>query len=409
LLTIRTTLALLATALLCTASLADDIPVAPGDGTLSKAARRAHKGDVLVLAPGEYTDSVSLPRGVSIRGAGADETTLIADGYAAITSDESTGVTISGLTIKPGEGTQRGVAAEGPVRLIRVRFDTIPEAAALRGSPLSDVLFCEFIDCNIGVRAIAGSSPTVYGCVFRGGRMGVFVLEGAPYIRNNVFTGMAEGVRIFSDNMPILRNNLFIACTETAMFISERERSSIGPSVRNNVYIGCATVAAVSDPKLLRGLGHGVVFPATDAPFRSKQGQAAPEPLSEPLPDTFATADPGITLADDFTLTVADRSMLDGKGVRLCSDPDDAVGDLGPIPELTRFGVHAPDDAQLPPERFTAPVYIANSIGEEYLALSMMVLRSRGQSLQNGPEGPRDVFDTRRGEIVFSIERFFGE
>src|SRR5262245_6843229 len=80
----------------------DEIRVTPGAGALAAALAKAKPGDVLKVAAGEYQESVRVPAGVTIEGAGADRTTLVGADYAAINC-AGAHVRIAGLTIRGGD------------------------------------------------------------------------------------------------------------------------------------------------------------------------------------------------------------------------------------------------------------------------------------------------------------------
>src|SRR6185295_12184877 len=78
-------------------AVADELKAAPGEGTISVVASKAAKGDTIVLEEGQYRDSITLPAGVTLRGAGAGKTILLPKGYAAINC-QGAEVTVCGLT-----------------------------------------------------------------------------------------------------------------------------------------------------------------------------------------------------------------------------------------------------------------------------------------------------------------------
>lgn len=386
---------------LATSVLAADIPVKPGTGTLTIAAGTATEGDVLVLEKGEYRDAVTLSAGVTLRGAGAGESVLIATGRFAVQCDGE-GVTVNGLTIKGDGETLRGINTMSAVRIERVRFENIKEAVALMGAPLSDVVHCDFIDCGIGVRAIAESSPTVWGCRFKGGNLGVLAIGGSPYVRHCVFDGVSEGCRVSPGGSPMIRNNLFVDCPTAVILLSSKDDSA-SAWMRNNVYVR-GTSALVGTMESVNGLTHSVVHGLTGPIVANDSGSAVGAPAA-----TVVEADTAVTVADDGTINWGTREALDGKGVAAGGDAADARRDIGPQATLTKVGAAAPADAESPPVRFRDQPYIANSVSEEYQALRMWRLRSSEQSMKSGPEGPTDTHDTGGKEIVFNIARFFSE
>jgi hypothetical protein len=381
----------------------DVIEVAPGSGTISAAAARAADGDTLKLAPGEYTDSVELGEGVTLEGSGADSVTITGTGYAVFNC-VGPRVTVRGVTIRPGEATTRGINASLPVRVERCRFEGVKEGVAMMAAPLSDVLACEFNECSIGVRAIGGACPTVWGCVFRGGRIGVFSMEGAPYVRNNVFVGSRAGMRMAVDSVQqaIVRNNLFLDCTVTGVEVIGKEAPIIGPSIRNNIFVGVGAA----------GIGVDGTFGQTShCLVRAENAfhDAEDRPTLDTTGRALAIGECGAAIADDGSVSYTDTSMLVDKGVRAAEEPEGATGRIGP--ELDRVGIGV--GAELPSTRFVEGSLIANAVMEEYQYLAAI-----GAAMSRQASGTRDGrdcdwmhcrVDGKQVEIAFDISRFFGE
>jgi hypothetical protein len=389
--------------LLFRAALAADIDVKPGTGTISAAAATAKPGDTLVLAPGEFTDTVKLGEGVTLKGAGPDKTSITSPDYAII---NCTGprVTIIGVELRPGEKTTRGVNSLLPVRVERCRFKGVKEAIALTGAPLSDVVFCDFIDCGIGVRAIGKASPTVWGCKFSGGGMGVFGMDGSPYIRNSLFLSQKSGIRLFSDEGAIIRNNVFWKCSDSAIDAKAKD-PLFPPSIRNNIFDSCGA-ALLSPDKLAQYTSHAIVHAVPDPPFHDQSGAGTVKADQA----SITSADPSLELTADNELKSKSELCKD-KGIRLQNQPEGTKGTIG-LDGLTHPGITA--EAAPPPSRFAGPIYIANSVGEEYLALQALGLPRSGNQSMGQENGVRlDTLDTTKGgkpvKVKFDIDRFFAE
>lgn len=377
--------------------LAADIPVPPGEGTLDQAARSAAAGDILILQAGEYRGGAQLPAGVTLRGAGADKTTIHAGERFTL---ECLGpeVTIADVRLIGNADSLRAIGSDMSVRVEGCHIEGFQQGVALRQAPLSDIVNCTFSQCGIAVRAIGEACPTVWGCHFIGGTIGIFAMDGAPYVRHNLFEGVETGMLIITEHSPIVRNNVFLDCTKAGIEVRALENAFLGPSTRNNVFQGCG-VALVCPSSLLTCVSHNLVHDSGNPPMRDDRGAALPEPAST------LTIDPGISV-EDHTLSVAAADALAGKGIRLNSEPDDAVGDIG----LAHGDVVGPArQSPMPPVRFRREAPIANAVREEYQALAMWRVRSGGQSLQQGPGGYQDVFSVRGGDIAFDISRFFSE
>jgi hypothetical protein len=387
----------------CTAaSLAADIEVKPGAGTISAAAANAKPGDTLLLQAGEYTDNVRLGEGVTLKGAGPDKTVLTGPEYALVNCTGHS-VTVIGIEFRPGEKTVRGVNASLPVRVERCRFKGVKEAVALMGAPLSDIVCCDFIDCGIGVRAIGKACPTVWGCKFSGGGMGVFGMDGAPYVRNNLFVGQKTGVRVISDEAAIIRNNIFWKCSESGVE-SSAKNPIFAPSIRNNIFDSCGA-AVVASADQARDTSHAIVHAIPDPAFRGPNKEATLKDTA-----TIVSADPELALTDSGELKWK-QEIGKEKGIRLNNEPEGTKGNIG-LDGLAQPGTGA--EAKPPPSRFTGPIYIANSVAEEYMALQALGMPRSGNQSMGVENGVRlDKLETRKDgkpfTAKFDIERFFSE
>jgi hypothetical protein len=391
--------------LIVTCAGADEIKVAPGPGAIAAALAKAKEGDVVKIAAGEYSESVEVPGGVTLEGAGADTTILTATAYAAINC-RGPHVRISGLTIKPAEATVRGINTSLPVRVERCRVVGVKEGVALMSAPLSDVVACEFVDCGIGVRAIGGACPTVWGCVFKGGGMGVFSMDGSPYIRNNLFNGTKDGIRMMSHQIqqPIIRNNVFLKCSGAGIELLPNREAMFGPSIRNSVFVECGA-AMVGDKAPLSNVSHSVVHGVAAPALRTKDGAEAI------ALDAAAIVDPGISVDDANKVSVAHAELVDAKGVRTCMEPQGTTGTIGLEKDWRQVGVNA--TATLPPVRFGGKRLIANSVGEEYQYLQVLKRPRSKQSVGSDGGVKVDMHTPGDGKapatIKFEIDRFFAE
>jgi hypothetical protein len=386
------------------ACLADEIPVAPGNGTIAAAALGAKDGDVLMLQAGVYDGAVTLPAGVTLRGAGAGETVLMPVPGMVVRCDGPR-VVVQDLTIRGDDTTIRGINTDSAVRVERVRFEGVREAVALMAAPLSDVVACEFIDCEIGVRAIAEASPTVYGCVFSGGNIGVFAMGGAPFVRNNLFVGCNEGLRLAPSgtNQPIVRNNLFSACGSAGITVM-RSREALGsPFIRNTVFVDCASAIVMEAPEFAGTVQRAVVHRCGSPIVRNQANQQSVDPEQASL----VVGDPGLGISPDFAIAFANPDLLKGKGVRLAVEPMGSTCDIGPT--VLQFGTRLADTAAAP-IRWNEPELISNCVSEQYIAMRMLQFRPVSQALIDRPGGRVDVHANHNGDtMTFNISRYFAE
>ena len=389
-------------------AMAADIEAAPGKGTISAALAKAKRGDTVKLAAGEYQDELKIPAGVSVVGAGLDKTKLTGTGHALV-QVAGANVTITGIELRPGETLERGVNSDSAVRVERCRFVKFPHGIALMGAPLSDIIACEFKDCDIGVRAIGKASPTVWGCRFEGGRLGVLAMDGAPYIRNNLFHNLDEGMRLGSEEMPIVRNNVFWKCRAHGVLVMTAGKMAImEPSIRNNIFAECGD--AVSGPAdCMSGLSHALVFRSGDPPVHI-EGEGAAFDLAA---KHIGSADPGLKLDDDGTLIVKNADATRGKGVRLSDQAPGEKGDIGLTEGWNMPGCRLPAGVKLPPVRFSGPIFVANGVAEEYVYLASKGCKMEKQATGTTEGRQLDILsvtcDGKKRTWKFDIDRFFGE
>lgn len=380
------------------------IVVEPGPGAIGAALANAGPGDVVEVRAGEYQESVRIPEGVTLRGAGADVTTLIGTDFAAIHVG-GPGVVISGLTIRGGEETVRGVDSDLPVRIERCRFVGLREAVGLRVAPLSDVLACEFEDCQIGVRAIGEASPTVWGCIFRGGSIGVFAMQGGPYIRNNLFDGVEQGLRLVlrSPNTMIVRNNVFRDCKIAGIMILGSENELLGLSIRNSIFDGCG-IAMQGHESDFKSVSHAIVRGIEAPAFRLNSGGA---PVDMDMSSIFEV-DPGLEVKDGYRIIIAHPQHTKDKGLRHPIQTRDALGEIGVEEAWVTLGVRS--EAELPPARFGGERLISNVITEQYQYLRLLgtMPRQRHMSYQDGVPLDTHLLPDGRS-LVFDISRHRGE
>lgn len=386
---------------------ADEIKVSPGAGALAAGLAKAKSGDVVKVAAGEYAESVAVGEGVTVEGEGAAKTIIIPPDYAGLNC-KGPRVRIVGLTIRGGEKNVRGVNTSGPVRVERCRFEKVKEAIAMMEAPLSDVIACEFEDCAIGVRAIGGASPTVWGCSFKGGNMGVFGMDGSAYIRNNLFDSVKFGIRVLPDaTQPgVIRNNVFVNCETAAIEIMSGKESLFGPSIRNSVVVKCGA-AVVAPASLVANTSHGVLHEVKAPAMREADGKETVK-IGDANLSEGAIA---VTVDKDFNVKADHQELLDAKGVRLCVEKEGATGTIGLEKAWSRVGTGA--TGELPGQRWGGKMLIANSVHEEYQYLKVIRRGSTGQSMGNKGGIPVDTMKLSGAgepkEIQFDISRFFGE
>jgi hypothetical protein len=386
---------------------AAEIKVSPGKGALAAGLGKAKPGDVVHVAAGEYAESVTVGEGVTVEGAGADKTTIVSNEFAAINC-AGPRVRIIGFTIRGGKGCERAVNTSAPLRVERCRFEKMATGVALMGAPLSDIIACEFHDCGIGVRAIGGACPTVWGCAFIAGKMGVIGMNGSPYIRNNLFDGVDSAIRLSPGDADgsIIRNNVFHKCKTTAIEVFEPKPAFSAPSIRNSIFVRCGA-ALIASKKLANSTSHAVLHEVKSPAFRDADGGETIKVGQAGLSETAVS----LTIEKDLTVKAGPAESLIDKGIGPWSDKKIVPGTIGLDKAWSRVGVGA--TAKLPPQRWGGKLLIANSVSEEYLYVKSIGRKSGKQGLTHENGKPMDRLtlegDEDPKEIVFDLSRFFGE
>ncbi|HNS00033.1 MAG TPA: right-handed parallel beta-helix repeat-containing protein [Planctomycetota bacterium] len=398
--TTRQLLSLAAYLLLWTGAFAKEIPVSPGKDTLVKALKGAGKGDVVVLKDGTYSGSFSITSGVTIQGAPSMKSIITGSLETAI-SLAGEEVVIRNLVVIGNKKTRIGLKAGlHSLRIEGCRFENLSKGIIFEGSPLCDVVCSSFIDCETGIECSRKTAPTVWGCLFMRGKLGIACDASAPYIRNSLFCAQATCVRAVNlEEGPRIRHSVFVRSSGPAIDLSGR---IMNLAVRNNILHECARTAA--DSKGAEGFSHNILSPgktragaARDDTIVAGQRANIVEKLS-------------ITVQKDGAITVAESPAM-AKGIGEPWQPKGTAGRIG-------FDAPAFKPGKLehlkaaPPPRWTEP-YVANSVNEEYQCLAMWGLTSRGQRLISKEEKHMDVLVTNRAEkepeITFDVSRFYGD
>lgn len=385
---------------------AAELRVSPGNGTISAAMEKAAPGDTLILQEGAYEDHCVIRKRLKIQGAGPDKS-RIAVGEGAGISVVGVEATITDIGFQGKGELAFGINSDAPIRIERCRFTDLAHGVSLRAAPLVDVIACEFEKCNIGVRAIGGSSPTVWSCLFHDGRQGIFCMEGAAYIQHCAFLRLDEGARLLSADQPIVRNCVFEGVKSAAVMIMPRgDMALMCPSIRNNLFVHCVAVHGPKD--WLANVSHNALENPPEKPIELESGEVTAADRAK-----FLTVQSGFSQKTDGTIHLADASALKGAGAKGGLIFKVEKPDIGPTIPWLRPGAKPPADAKLPPNRFEGPVFIANSVSEEYLAVRYWRCTVKSQSVTNDDVGREDALkvDCPDGpaERRFNIDRFFVE
>ena len=236
--------------------------------------------------------------------------------------------------------------------------------------------------------------------------MGVFGMEGGPYVRQCLFDGCDIGIRLITDRQTIIRNNVFLDCKSAGVEL-QAERFALGYSVRNNLFESCGS-AIICPSDAAYGLSHSVVHECGSPAIRDRDGSEAVDMKASSIWET----DPKLSVDEQGRVVVGATDAVVDMGIRLCSQPEGTRGTIG-LDGLATPGCDAPDEAFSPRVRFEGPVLLANCVSEEYAWMRAKRLRRGMQTLTSENGVQMDVHDSvANGEptkIKFEITRFFGE
>jgi nitrous oxidase accessory protein NosD len=154
-------------------------------GTIADAVAAASPGDVIVVRPGTYDESITLDKTVSISGDGDPGSVVISPsgGVAAFTLVGSD-ATISGLALRGSSGT---VVVSG-------------------GAPTLEALHLEGT-VGAAIQVDGASAARIRGNTIVSGGVGILVTDGSPLIAANVITANDTGVLLGAGAEATLKGN----------------------------------------------------------------------------------------------------------------------------------------------------------------------------------------------------------
>jgi hypothetical protein len=346
---------------------AEPIDICPAPAAITIALKSAKPGDVIRLAPGLYTESITLPAKVSLEATDPHATFLVGEDDAIITCRNGDN-RITGLTLVAARTTTRGIIAAASVRIERCTFDGIIEAIILQHAPLSDVVACDFLKCPIAM-TVDSSSPTVLGCRFvDGGVTALRVSSGDPYIRNCSFwghKGSAIGLFEYRDSNRAIVRNCYFSGNPGGAIIFQSAQADV-PRIHHNVFSLC-TPAIKAQPLVLDSLRDCVVDLG-----RSRFQDSHGHDISVDVLKGVLEGDGRATLAEGAVQFVNPRAVIttrDGRGRSL--------SEFGPEEPWKVIGTRS--TSPLPPLRFGSDCPVVNSEREEEQILSQrrLVLQKR--------------------------------
>lgn len=173
---------------------ADDGPLA-----LAVAAAVAQPGDVILVGPGTFDAPGPLPPGVTVRGAGADRTTLRARRFVGLAGAPRGSLVVEDLTLR-AEGPRAvvGVASAGRLAVRRCAIEGFEHGVALAGAEHALIERSVLRGCALGVRTSAGAggagAVTLEAVRFERCRVGLLHLAGAAELTEGAFAECGVGL-----------------------------------------------------------------------------------------------------------------------------------------------------------------------------------------------------------------------
>ncbi len=173
----------------------------------------AQPGDTVLVAPGDYTESIRLKLGVTVQGSGADVTTIRGDGswyqyslqtYTVLGANDST---ISEFTIA---GSRIGIFN---------RYSSPRITNNIIADNLWDIANEYFSSPMITNNTITRSKQSISNGY-----------NSSPTIKNNMFTDSEYGIYNYGDSSPTIVNNVITRMGDCAIY----NPSSCNPAITNN-------------------------------------------------------------------------------------------------------------------------------------------------------------------------------
>lgn len=258
--------------------------VNPGQ-SIQLAINHAATGDVVRVAPGTYTENLTLRSDVDVIGAGAGDVTLRGSGSGdVVTATSVTNMEFAGFTVE-NSGTNSGDAGfqiDGGSPFIRdniIQGNT--DGIRLTGS--STAFICGntvrdngnggngFIDW--GIIILGGATPLVSNNIVHGNEVGIYLFSsgvGTQIVNNTIVANDGDGIWC-NDSSPTIKNNIV---TGNLPGISGLGTSANPSLTYNNVWNnrGFGNYNAQSGATIVAGTGSISVDPMLDSTFQLMLG-----------------------------------------------------------------------------------------------------------------------------------------
>ena len=270
-------------------------------GTIASAVAAAVSGDCIILGPGTYAESFTLPFGVSLIGQSGSDVTLIAG-----SSPTGNKITLAGnnqvkevaVTVPTDATYAFNITGPAPVSIIGARTIGIGGAGrgyGMHGPTYAVILDTEHLgDCGGVFHATSGTLGTLNGICATGVMDNVFMVETGAYMLANAFTispntSPTDVVEVAAATIDL--NNCNIQGGTNGVHIT----SDSAVAQLRNVFISGIPTHVLVDPGLTDGL------------FRVYGGQIAQTLIDAPLA-WWASADVGYFFMDE-TVNTNDKTL----------------------------------------------------------------------------------------------------
>ena len=313
--------------------------------TITDALSAAEDGDQILVRAGTYVESITVDKGITLRGEDRDSVILEPAGEVVVTVIESDGE-IADLTLL-GEGATQGMSVQGGTPTIaNVVFDGTDR-------PFSDI--CFETECG-GSLALEGADAHVIGNLFlEGGEVGLHA-EGTAIIEDNVFEG---GPHIYLESIGpdvVVRGNRISGTLNRGIGLSSPgdpviEGNHVSPAEGVSIRVGQNTGAEGYEPTIrgntIEGADYGIEVTEGGAPsiegntfHGSNVAIQATLATSNITGDTLTDNNTGLSLgSEDHTVTgnsitggrtgivtTGGSAQLSGNTVEGASDRGIAIG-----------------------------------------------------------------------------------
>lgn len=162
--------------------------------TITEAYNAAVSGDEIVIYPGNYFESLTINKVLSIRGNTQDKTRIYTNGRIGFQINSGP-VLIENLAFK-------AKGSDG------IKFTNTTSSHTVRN--------CLFEGCSNGIESAVNINLTVENCIFRANTCGIYLTNNNVYgyVKNCIFLSNSTGIYIsYSDAYMDVFNNIFISNT----------------------------------------------------------------------------------------------------------------------------------------------------------------------------------------------------